>query len=127
MKLPVVLLGVLLTLTTAAFAADVTGTWQVIISSTTPDGTVQKDMGMASLKQNGELITGWVGPDESRQTPITEGTIKDNKIIIKASPRPDRTMTFELTINGEKLAGSITRTGDDRKGTAEFVRSGQKD
>jgi hypothetical protein len=122
MKTRIALLSLLLLLSSAAFAADVTGIWQVTISSTAPDGTTNQDKGMASLTQTGETITGWVGPDQSRQTPV-EGTIKDNKVILKASPRPERTMTFELTLSGDKLAGSVTRTGDDRKGTAEFVKA----
>jgi hypothetical protein len=127
MKTRIVLLGLLLLLSSAAFGADVSGVWQVTISSTGPDGTTNQDKGMASLKQTGETITGWVGPDESRQTPV-EGTIKENRVILKASPRPERNMTFELTLSGEKLAGTVhlqdlTRTGDDRKGTAEFVKA----
>lgn len=122
MKTRILLLGLLMLLSSAAFAADVTGMWQITITSTGPDGATSQDKGMASLKQTGETITGWVGPDESRQTPV-EGTIKDNKVILKASPRPERTMTFELTLSGEKLVGGITRTGDDRKGTAEFVKA----
>jgi hypothetical protein len=67
-----------------------------------------------------------MGPDQNRQNPISEGTIKDNKVILKISPQPDRTMTFDLTINGEKLVGTVERTGDARKATVEFVKEGQK-
>jgi hypothetical protein len=126
MKLRPLLLTALLLLSTAAFAADIAGTWQITISGTAPDGTVQKDTGMAVLQQNGDVLTGWVGPDETRQSPISEGSVKDNKIVLKASPRPDRTMTFELTISGEKLVGTVSRTGDSRTATVEFVRSAKK-
>lgn len=115
-----------LLLSSAAFAADVTGIWQITISSTAPDGTVSTDTGMASLKQSGEVITGWLGPDENRQNPITDGVIKDNKITLKMSPRPDRTMTLELTIDGDKLVGKATRSGDDRVGTVQFVKATPK-
>jgi hypothetical protein len=125
MKIRVVLLSAFLLLSSAAFAADVTGNWQITISGTNPDGTVTKDTGIASLKQNGDQVTGTLGPDASRQNPI-EGTIKDGKVVLKVMPRPDRTMTFELTISGDKLVGKITRTGDDRIGAVEFVKAPAK-
>jgi hypothetical protein len=126
MKLRTLLLTTLLLCSTAVVAADLTGTWQITISGTSPDGTVQKDTGLAVLQQNGDGLTGSLGPDETRLSPISEGSIKDNKIILKASPRPDRTMTFELTVSGEKLVGTVSRTGDNRTATVEFVRSVKK-
>jgi hypothetical protein len=126
MKLLFPLLGALLLLSTAALAADITGNWEVTISHTAPDGTLDKDTGIASLQQKGDVVTGSVGPDETRLTPISEGTVKDNKIIIKLSPRPERTMTFELTLIGEKLIGIVTRTGENQVANAEFVRSVKK-
>ena len=64
-----------------------------------------------------------MGQDATRQNPITEAVIKDNKITLKVSPRPDRTTTFELTIDGNKMVGTAERTGDPRKATVEFVKS----
>jgi len=97
-------------------AADVTGTWRVTIS--TSDGTIS---GMASLKQTGNVVTGWVGPSEN--DPITiDGILKKNKLTIRTSPRPGRTAAFnkcDLTVNGGKMAGTI----DTNKGTIEFVKS----
>ena len=122
----ILVLTALLVLSSAAFSADLTGTWQVTITGTAPDGTTQKDTGVAILKQAGDSITGSLGPDQTRQNPLTEGTIKNDKVILKASPRPDRIMTFELTVNGEKLVGTVTRTGDARQGTVEFVKSPSK-
>ena len=122
MKPKPLILAVLLLLSSAALAADVTGTWQVTIANTAPDGTVQKDTGVAMLKQSGDLITGSVGPNENQLTPIAEGVIKESKITLKASPRPDRTITLELTVTGEKLLGTVERPGDNLKGTVEFVR-----
>jgi len=125
MKLQSLLLALLMVSTTA-FAIDVTGDWQITISATGPDGTTRNDSGVAVLHQNGNVVTGTLGPDISRQSPISEGTIKDSKIILKASPQPDRTMTFELTVSGEKLVGIVSRPGDNRTATVEFVRSVKK-
>jgi hypothetical protein len=99
-----------------ARAADVTGTWRVTIS--TPDGTIT---GKASLKQTGDKVTGWVGPDENDPIPVT-GILKENKLTIKTFPQPGRTVAFakcDLTVGGDKMAGTI----DTDKGKIEFVRS----
>jgi len=123
MKLRTLLLTTLLLCSMAAAAADLTGTWQITISAPKPDGTLDKDTGIAKLEQKDNVVTGSVGPDESRLSPISEGSVKENKIVIKTAPRPDRTMTFELTVSGEKLVGTVSRTGDDRTANVEFVRS----
>jgi hypothetical protein len=98
-----------------ARAADVTGTWRVTIS--TSDGALT---GKASLKQTGENVTGWVGPDENDPIPVT-GILKGNKLTIKTSPQPGRTAAFDkcdLTVNGDKMVGTI----DTDKGKIEFVK-----
>ena len=113
----IVFLGMfLLASSTPVRATDVTGTWRVTIS--TSDGTIS---GMASFKQIGEVVTGWVGPNEN--DPITiDGILKKNKLTIKTSPRPGRTAAFdkcEVTVKGDRMAGII----DFNKGTIEFVKS----
>lgn len=112
------LLGALLLalLVAPARAADVTGAWSVTILTT--DGTIT---GKASLKQAGETVTGWVGPDENDPISIT-GIIKGDKLTIKTFPQPGRTVAFdkcELIVNGDKMAGTI----DTDKGKIEFVRT----
>jgi hypothetical protein len=112
------LLGLLLlaSLVAPARAADVTGRWVVTIS--TSDGTIT---GKSSLKQTGDTVTGWVGPNENDPIPIT-GILKGDKLTIKTSPQPGRTAAFDkcdLTVNGDKMAGTI----DADKGKIEFVRS----
>ena len=97
-------------------AADVTGAWGVTISTT--DGTIN---GKASFKQTGHVVTGWVGPSENDPIPIS-GTIKGNKLTIKTSPQPGRTVAFDkcdVTVRGNKMAGTI----DTNKGTIEFVKT----
>jgi hypothetical protein len=97
-------------------AADVTGNWRVTIS--THEGEIT---GKASFKQAGQVVTGWVGPSEDDPIPIA-GTLQGNKLTIKTSPQPGRTVAFatcDVTVNGDKMAGTI----DTDKGTIEFVRS----
>jgi|SRR5450432_62327 len=98
-----------------AASAAVAGNWRVTIS--TPEGTIS---GVASFKQTGNVVTGWVGPSEDDPIPI-DGILKDNKLTIKTSPQPGRTVAFskcDLTVNGDKMVGTI----DTNKGTIEFVK-----
>src|SRR2546426_5638172 len=107
---------VLAPLVVPARAADVTGNWRVTIS--TSDGEIT---GKASLKQTGGTVTGWVGPSENDPIPVT-GVLKGNKLTLKTSPQPGRTVAFDkcdVTVNGDKMVGTI----DSDKGKIEFVRS----
>jgi len=107
---------VLATMAAPAWAADVTGKWQVSISMA--DGVIT---GKASLKQTGEKVTGWVGPDEYDPIPV-DGTIKGNKLTLKTRPQPGRTVAFDrcnLTVSSDKMAGTI----DTDKGKIEFLRA----
>jgi hypothetical protein len=120
MNARVLLLSVLLLASSApVWAADVTGDWQVTIS--TSDGTMT---GKASLKQAGDTVTGWVGPSENDPIPVT-GTVKGKKLTIKTHPQPGRNVAFDecdLTVNDDKMAGTI----DVNKGKIEFARSSRE-
>jgi hypothetical protein len=97
-------------------AADVTGKWQVTIS--TSHGTIT---GKASLKQTGGTVTGWVGPSEDDPIPVS-GSVTGSKVTLKTSPQPGRTVAFDrcdLDIKGDRMVGTI----DTDKGKIEFVRS----
>ena len=99
-----------------ARAADVTGNWRVTIS--TSDGVIT---GKASLKQTGDTVTGWVGPSKDDPIPVN-GTLTGNKLTLKTSPQPGRTVAFakcEMSVNGDRMVGTI----DVDKGKIEFVRS----
>jgi hypothetical protein len=106
-------------LAASAPAADVAGKWKVAFS--TAEGTIT---GLASLKQTGDQVTGWVGRSENDPIPIT-GTIKKGKLLMKTSPQPGRTMAFdevELSIDGDTMSGAI-EDGSHGKGSIKFVRS----
>jgi hypothetical protein len=106
-------------LAATSLAANVAGKWRVTIS--TPEGTIT---GLASLKQTGGEVTGWVGPSENDPIPIT-GTFKKGKLVMKTSPQPGRTVAFdevELSIDGDTMSGAIEH-GSHGKGTIKFVKS----
>lgn len=110
-----------------ALAADVAGRWEILIS--TAEGPIR---GVASLKQAGDEVTGWVGrpardgwagPSEDDPIPIS-GKLKKGKLVMKTRPRPGRTVAFDevvLSIKGRTMSGAFER-GSHGKGTIEFVR-----
>ena len=115
-------------LAATALAADVAGRWDVLISTT--EGPIR---GVASLKQAGDDVTGWVGrpardgwigPSENDPVPIS-GTFKKGKLVLKTRPQPGWTVAFdevELSIKGDTMSGAFER-GSHGKGTIKFVRS----
>ena len=115
MKVPVLL--ALLFAMPAAFAqaVNVSGDWNVTITSA--DGTLH---GYAAFQQNGNAVTGWLGPSASDPIPITLD-LKGNTLTIRTHPQPGRAVAFaqcEVTVSGDKMTGTI----DHDKGTIEFVR-----
>ncbi len=103
-----------------ALAADITGTWDVKIISAV-DGEVH---GVAGFNQNGDRVTGWLGPTQSDPIPITL-ELKGSKLTIWTHPQPGRNVVFarcDLTIDGDKLSGTI----DSDKGTIEFTRTSHR-
>lgn len=97
---------------------DVSGTWRVTISSA--GGTIA---GMASFKQTGDEVTGWVGPDESNPIPIA-GVLNVTRLTIRTLPQPGRTVAFDkcdVTVKAARMVGTI-EGGDAHEGTIEFVR-----
>jgi hypothetical protein len=102
-----------------AAKVDVTGNWQITI--TVAEGTIT---GKGSLSQIGDVVSGWVGPNENDTIPIT-GMFKKYKLIIKTLPQPGRTVAFdkvELKVNGDTMSGAI-ENGSHDSGTIKFMRS----
>jgi hypothetical protein len=103
-------------LTPSALAADITGRWDVRIS--TSDGEIH---GVAAFTQNGDKVTGWLGPSESDPIPITLA-LNGNELTIWTHPQPGRDVAFqrcEVTVDGDKMSGTI----DTDKGKIEFSRT----
>ena len=84
----------------SALAADVSGKWKVTIS--TPEGKI---IGMAMFWQNGNSITGWLGPSESDPISITTA-LEGGKLTIWTHPQPGRNVVFARLV---KLPSAKTR------------------
>ena len=103
-------------LAAASLAADVTGNWK---GTLTPDG---RDAGPALLvlKQDGEVVTGTAGPDESERHPISSGKVQNDTVTFEVET-PGGVMKFALKLDGEDLTGQITRERDGEKQVAQLA------
>src|SRR5687768_9534276 len=101
-------------------AADVTGTWRVTIS--TADGEI---VGVATLEQKGDEVTGRLGPVEDPTIRVA-GTVKEHRLTMKTYPQPGRVVAFDqcdLTVSEDEMTGTIDRRGAAKNGTIRFVRT----
>jgi hypothetical protein len=99
----------------SAQTVDVTGAWTVTITMAERQAT-----GLAILSQDGQKITGMIGPAETDMMPA-DGTVSGNKLTLMTRPRGGRTAAFakcEVTVDGDRMIGTI----DTDKGTIELVK-----
>ncbi len=111
----IVCAGMFLTLLGSVHVEGVSGAWTVTITSADRSVT-----GKASLTQDGDKVTGWVGPSETDPIPV-DGTVRDNHVTPHTHPQEGRNVAFarcDLTLEGDRMTGTI----DSDKGTIEFVR-----
>ena len=110
------ILFILLAAAASLLAADATGTWS---GTFTPDGGNGGGPALVILKQSGDSVTGTAGPDENQRFDITEGKVVGEKVTFQAANGP-ATMTFELTLKGDELAGNVNMERDGQKRTAKL-------
>jgi hypothetical protein len=95
-----------------ALADDPTGTWKW--TTMFGDNTIESTL---KLKAEGEKLTGVYVGRNNTETPIEDGTFKDNKVSFK--------VTREFNNNKFTIKYSGTVSGDSIKGKTEFEREGQ--
>jgi hypothetical protein len=87
-----------------ASAADVSGKWLGSSPGNKGAGTV-----FAVLRQDGAKLTGSAGPGESRQLPITTGTVEGDHL------------TFEVKMGGGTIHFDLTNIMSELRGTMQIV------
>ena len=91
------------------------GTW---IGTMMTGGTTE-DPAFMMLSQNGNVITGTIGPDRQAQFKITKASIEDDTLTLEA--QPGGTLRFVMKMDGDKLAGKVFENGETI-GTIQFER-----
>ena len=108
----IALLAIFGFVTTARAADDATGTWKW--TSMFNNNSVESTL---KLKQEGDKLTGVYVGRNNTESPIEEGTIKDNAVSFK--------IVREFNGNKFTMKYSGTLSGDTIKGKSSFDRDGQ--
>jgi hypothetical protein len=90
------------------------GTWTGTMTAVTTN-----DPAFMVLAQDGNKISGTIGPDRQAQFKITRATVDGDTLTIEA--QPGGTLRFVLKMDGEKLAGEVFEDGQ-MIGTIRFER-----
>jgi hypothetical protein len=83
---------------------DLTGKWVGTFHVLPQGGGPREDKAVVFLKQQGEEVTGTLGPTESNQMPFKTGKIKGNALKIEME---GNRIVFTLTLDGGNLTGEI--------------------
>src|SRR6202165_3093089 len=110
-----ILATMLLMVSAAAAAMNLTGTWTGAFRAIGGDGDVPQ---LFTLKQVGGQLTGSGGPDASEQYPVSSGTVAGDVVKFEVKTA-QREFIYELKGSEKKLRGTLTiksasdtRTGD---------------
>jgi hypothetical protein len=105
-------LAVVVLVGTARSADDATGTWKW--TATFGDKSIESSV---KLKQEGEKLTGAYVGRNNMETPIEDGSVKNNVVNFK--------VVREFNGNKFEIKYSGTLSGDTIKGKTAFQRDGQ--
>lgn len=109
----------LIVLALTAVAADVSGRWSGSFIITGADGETKDDTAYLVFKQDGNDVTGTVGPNADHQFPITKGKIEGNKITIEAD-NEGHTIKLNLQLVEDRITGDATMSGDGQSAQAKI-------
>jgi len=113
---------------TACADVNVTGKWSGSFLMTSQDGETHEGTALLVLKQEGNEITGTVGPNEEERLTIKTGKIEGNKITLEIrDDEHNRSMKFDLALEGERIKGQAALSGaDGEKRSAKIDVSREK-
>jgi len=114
MKIPVAFMGLIL-FSVLAFAADVDGTWEGMITVTGSEVPVRW-----TFKADGDKLTGSVSQAGSPQFPIKDGKI-DGKNISFVLPIEYQGMSMQVNYKGVVSQNEIKLTGEVQGQTFEYT------
>jgi hypothetical protein len=112
MKLLLCLILVALASLPAAADVNVTGNWTGTFTAVGPNGETKDSTALVILKQEGNTITGTLGPNEQERYEIVKGSIDGNRITIELKEE-DHTVHFDLTLAEDRITGEANATGPD--------------
>jgi hypothetical protein len=109
----------LILVATSVWAADLTGKWTG--SMVLNEG--RTDPANVHLKQNGQALTGTMGPSDEKQFPLTSARIDGDQVTIEAKPGPS-VLRLTMKLEGTKLAGEVFEDNQEI-GTVSLQKASQ--
>jgi hypothetical protein len=88
----------------ALIASNFSGTWSGTMTAVTTN-----DPAFMVLAQDGNNITGTIGPDRDAQFKITNASVDGDTLTVEA--QPGDTLRFVMELDGDKLAGEVFEDG----------------
>jgi hypothetical protein len=111
-----------LLLTLSIFAANLTGKWTGTFIDNTE--TSKHDGILLILNQDGNALTGTVGPDATEQLPISNGKIDGNNVTFDLKAEEIMVhFTLQLVDNHLKGQGTAEVAGEKHSGTIDLTRT----
>jgi hypothetical protein len=101
-------------------AADVAGKWSGSLAVKNRDGESRNVPAFLVIKQDGDKLTGTVGPTEQRQDGVFTGQVDKNQLSF-AIEQGGHVITFKLEVGGESLKGEMRRVNSDRPADVGLV------
>ena len=97
---------------------NVTGRWMGTLTPQSDCESKRTEKPLVVLKQDGDVVTGSVGPDDTQRYEITKGKLTTTK--------DGTTLTFELTRGSTLMHFDLKLVDGKFKGDARAERDGQK-
>jgi hypothetical protein len=113
-----IMLAMILAITVAALAADVTGKWTAQVPGR--DGQMRETV--FNFKVDGEKLSGTISGGQGGETPIADGVIKGDDIsfnVVMSRGGNQMKMTYKGKVAGDEMKLTRTREGSDQ--TQEIV------
>ena len=119
------LVGILVIAALAGIASadvNVTGNWSGTFNISGPNGETKESTALLVLKQEGNQISGTVGPDEGERFDIRKGTIEGDKITLEAD-HDGHLLKFSLLLAADRITGDATMEGQELKAKLDVKRA----
>ena len=104
------------------FAATVTGKWSGTMEMRRADGQSRTVPAVLILKQDGEIVTGSAGANETSQQPIRNGKLDGDRLTFDIESANQQSTHFDLKVSEDAIEGSAEGpTPDGGKATARIM------
>lgn len=122
MKKSYLLIGLVLTafLSAVVFCTpNVTGKWSGTLQM---DGENDAKPAYAILKQEGNMLSGSVGPNESEQDSFAGGKVDGDKLMFDVPQGPNRegSIHVDMQVSGDQMTGRATWSGPGVSGSGKI-------